>query len=243
MNDDLGLPPVYRLVKVSPYTDAAGHALRLLREGAAEDGTLVWSTRENVFDCAVVLAPEEPVARSLLVVYAAVLGLADALAATVLPGLNITFAWPNVIEANERRVGHVEIHVPEGVDPEAVPEWMLLVARVAVMGGPEGDVELRDTATSLHFEGSYDVTSGQILTAFSRHFLVWVNRWLDDGFGPLKESWVLRRTEKRNGVEIEVEKNGLRISGTLVGLNDSGDLILRRGRTRRTLSFLEAMLP
>ena len=239
--DELTLPPAYSLVEVSPYTDATSHALRLVGEGAAEDGTIVCSKRENVFDCAVVLSAEQPLEQSALVVMVAVMALADALAATAAPQTKVGYEWPNAVTVNDHEIGKVDIHLPEGTTRADTPEWIVINPRIGIMGPPDGDARLKETGTTLHFEGSYDATTGQLLQNFGRFFLTWVNRWLDEGFKPIGDSWSLRATRGRKDVEVTVEFGGKNVTGILVGLDESGGLILKPGRKRRTLGLLDAL--
>src|SRR3546814_3232095 len=67
-----------------------------------EDGTLIWSQRDDMLDCAILLRPDEPLQPSLLVAYVGALGLGDALASTVPPGVEVNFGWPTRVAVNER---------------------------------------------------------------------------------------------------------------------------------------------
>jgi biotin-(acetyl-CoA carboxylase) ligase len=239
--EELTLPPAYSLVEVSPYTDATSHALRLAGGGEAEDGTIVCSKRENVFDCAVVLSAEQPLEQSALVVLVAVMALADALSATSEPGTKVGYEWPNVVTANDREIGKVDIHLPEGTTRADTPGWIVINPRIGIMGPPDGDARLKEAGTTLHFEGSYDTTPGQLLQSFGRYFLTWVNRWLDEGFKPIADSWSLRATEARKDLQVTVEFGGEKVTGVLVGLDEFGGLILKPGRKRKTLGLLDAL--
>lgn len=241
MEETLVIPPVYELVRVSAYTDAEAQARRLVGEGAA-DGTLVWSERENVFDCAVVLTAEGPLNESLQIVPVAQLALSDALASAVDPGIKIAFRWPDIIDANDRQVGRITLTVPPGCAPEETPDWLILGVRVAIMGTAEELFGSAGETTSLHFERSLDVTSEDILAAFCRHLLSWINLWLDEGFDRVRRSWILRFTEQRKDVPVSVGRGAATVSGLFSTLNGGGDLVLKIGRRRRVLRLADAIL-
>lgn len=241
MHDTLNLPPVYELVRISAYSDASAHARRLAEAGAA-DGTLVWSERENVFDCAVVLSAESPLAESLQVVPVAALAAVDGLAAVVDPGIKIAFRWPGIIDANERQVGLIGLTVPADCGLDTVPDWLVLGVRVAIMGAAEDEFGAGGEATSLHFERSLSVTSEDILASFSRHLLTWVNLWLDEGFERVRRTWMLRFTEQRTKVPVTVGRGESAVSGRFSTLNRAGDLVLEVGTRRRVLRLADAVL-
>src|SRR3546814_5508125 len=71
--------------------------------------------------------------------------------------------------------------------------------------------------TTLHFVRWSEITPAALLEAFSRYFLVWTNRWLDDGFEPVRTAWLARARER-----------GLK------GLNDRGGMIFEKGGKTRT---------
>src|SRR6266542_2175431 len=73
----LDLPPAFRLVSLREIGDAFAHAQNI---AAAEGGgTLVWVGRFDVVEFAVVLEPEEPLARARRAFYAGMAALVDAL--------------------------------------------------------------------------------------------------------------------------------------------------------------------
>src|SRR3546814_11189782 len=101
MSDLPSVPPIYRLVTVGGKTDACARALGMA--DGAEDGTLIWSQRDDMLDCAILLRPDEPLEPSLLVAYVGALGPGDALASTVPPGVGGNFGWPTRV-ADRKRV-------------------------------------------------------------------------------------------------------------------------------------------
>ena len=91
-------------------------------------------------------------------------------------------------------------------------------------------------ATSLAFEGTpSSVTEVDLLQAFSRHFLTWVNRWLDDGFQPVRQAWLSHAHKRGETIEVRLPKETL--TGTFADLDADGALILEMpGGVRRQIT-------
>src|SRR6059058_4430705 len=79
----LDLPPPFRLVVLREVGDAFAHACAHAAELGA--GTLVFVSRFNAAEFAVVLEPEEPLASARRAFYTCMLALGDALAACAPP--------------------------------------------------------------------------------------------------------------------------------------------------------------
>lgn len=222
------LPPLFRLHPLAADADVAAEARRLAAAGA-EPGSVLCADRENRLDAAVVLHPEETAIQASRIVYVATLGLGDAIGAEVPAGIDVTYRWPNIIDANVGSVAKVRLEQPDGIAPDDTPEW--LVAHVVAEIGPlsEGWREGRFPETSLHDEGCVEVTAGGLLESFTRHFLTWINRWQDDGFEPVRAMWL--RHAPLHGGEIEIELNGRMLRGVFTDIDDEGALILDRDGT------------
>src|SRR5690606_7050388 len=130
------LPPVYRPIILGGEDDSFAHARKAAAAGAV-DGTLVWSRRPDLFDCAVILAPDAPLGPSLCVSYVALLGLGDALGALVPPVVTVTFGWPDRLEVNGAAAGGVRLAAAEAAPGDGVPPWMVVGATVAIGTGIE----------------------------------------------------------------------------------------------------------
>ena len=101
-------PPVFRPYAITADLDPFDRAVEMAKEGT-EAGTLLWSARQDVYECALVLAPENSLEDSLPVVLVASLGLGDALGALIPPVTAVTFGWPDRIEINGGLVGRIRL--------------------------------------------------------------------------------------------------------------------------------------
>ncbi len=205
----------------------------------AHDGTLLWVGRDDRLDCAVILHPDEALARAAVVTYVAMLGLRDALGAVGSPMLEVTFAWPNRIEANGGGVAAIGIELPDGVASGSVPDWLVLFAAVNVTAPLPLGSDAKRRVTSLREEGCEGLTPAELLETFARHFLTWINRWQDDGFAPVRAAWL--RHAPNHGEEIEIGVKGERPTGTFAGIDDDGALVLDTEGARRRVDLCVAL--
>ena len=215
-------PPIYRAFAVTADLDPFDRAVDMAKEGT-DAGTLLWSARQDVYECAVVLAPENSLENSLPVLLAAALGLGDALGTLIPPVIAVTFGWPDRIELNGGMVGKIRLIIAETPNPTAIPDWLVIGFNLANAGrwqdsGPEGQ-----HVTTLAEEGC-DVDLLDLLESFSRHFLAWINRWQGDGVQPVQQAWMSRTLEV--GKSVTIDLGDRRREGTFKGLNEQCGLEL-----------------
>ena len=229
------LPPAYRLVALEAVENTNDEARRLAGEGAV-DGTLVWAReqtkgrgrRGRAWSClqgnlffSLVLRPQCRLAEAAQLGFVAALGLGDAIGSVAPPLIEATYKWPNDVLVNGSKAAGILLE-SQG-NPEAECEWLVLGIGVNVVGHPE-DSEF--PATSLRYEGCPpEVTAEALLEAFGRHFLAWVNRWLEDGFAPIRKGWL--NHAHGLGEEARVRLPQEELSGVFQDLDETGALVLK----------------
>src|SRR3546814_4207110 len=93
--------------------------------------------------------------------------------------LEVTYKWPNDVLVHGRKAAGILL---ESRGSAGELEWLVIGLGVNVASFPQ---DTRLPATSLHFEGCPpEVSEVDLLEAFARHMLAWINRWLDNGFAP-----------------------------------------------------------
>ncbi len=235
---DCKLPPLYRLTALGADADVAEQARQMAAAGA-DPAMLLCAAREDRLNCAVILHPDLPVDEARLGLYVAILGLGDALGAVVPPGVDVTYAWPNRIEVNIGSVAEIGVMLPDAGSAGAVADWMTVHATV-VIDSLEGEgLHHGFPETSLRDEGCAEVTTVMLLEAFARHFLVWVNRWQDDGFEPVRAMWLHHSGKQGDTIAIELE--GETLSGRFEGIGDDGALLLDQDGTTRRIALAAAL--
>jgi BirA family biotin operon repressor/biotin-[acetyl-CoA-carboxylase] ligase len=239
MSENPTFPPLFRPFAVTPDVDPFERCRGVAAEGA-EAGTLLWSIGQEACECAVVLAPEQSLEASLPIVLVCSLGLGDALGALVPPVVAVHFGWPDRVELNGAVVGGIRMSVAEVPSPNVIPDWLVIGFGIALQGRwPEREPGHDLKRTTLADEGCGEVTSVDLLEAFSRHFLAWLNRWQEDGVRPVQQAWLARATGLGRMVELELSER--RISGTFSGLTESGGMRLVKDGVTQTLPLDEAM--
>ncbi|MGI9490048.1 MAG: biotin/lipoate--protein ligase family protein [Geminicoccaceae bacterium] len=215
-------PPAFRPYAITADLDPFDRAVEMAKEGV-DAGTLLWSARQDVFECAIVLAPESSLETSMPVVLAASLGLGDALGALIPPVIAVTFGWPDRVEMNGGIVGKIRLIIAETPNPTVVPDWLVIGFNLANAGHWREGGHGGQHVTTLTEEGC-QIDLLDLLEAFSRHFLAWINRWQGDGVQPVQQAWMSRTQEVGKSVKIDL---GDQIrEGTFKGLNEQCGLEL-----------------
>lgn len=241
------LPPAYRLVALDRVGSTNDEARRLAGEGA-EDGTLVWALEQSAgrgrqgrswasppgnLYCSLVLRPDVPLARAAELSFVAALGVGGAIGALVPPQVEMRYKWPNDVLLNDRKVAGILLE--SSARPDQAVDFVVLGVGVNVLSQPAA---ARFPATSLKAEGAGpDVDAAAVLESFSRHFLAWVDRWLDEGFDPVRAAWEARAWRLGERLEFAAGEGGgdAALAGRFEGLAPDGSLLLAMddGTSRR----------
>ena len=209
-------PTIFRPYAVTADLDPFERAVEMAIDGT-EAGTLLWSARQDVFECAIVLAPENSLEASMPIVLVAGLALGDSLGSLVPPVIAVTFGWPDRIDMNGGTVGKIQLVLADTPNPTAIPDWLVIGFSLANAGSFQRANGAGQHATTLTEEGC-QIDLLDLLEAFSRHFLAWINRWQGDGVQPVQQAWMSRTMEVGKPVKIEVD--GRQRQGTFKGLNE-----------------------
>jgi BirA family biotin operon repressor/biotin-[acetyl-CoA-carboxylase] ligase len=236
------LPPAYRLVALDQVGSSNDEAKRLAESGA-EDGTLVWAREQlegrgrqgrpwasppgNLY-LSLVLRPECSAAEAAQLGFVAALGLGGGVGSVVPPLIEVRYKWPNDVLFNGRKGAGILLE--SRMAPTGGLDWLVLGLGVNVTSFPE---DAAFPATSLRFEGAPpEVDAVSLLEAFARHLLAWINRWLEDGFAPIRAAWL--QHAHGLGEAIEVRLSNEILNGRFRDLDETGALLLELadGRTR-----------
>ena len=202
---DILLPPAYRLVTLREMGDAFAHAkANAVSEGA---GTLVFVGRFDLVEFAVVLEPDEPLRQARRAFYAGMSAVMDALAVNAPPEKPMNIDWPDAIRVDTGLVGGGRLAWPDNADENEPPEWLVFGAMIRTVSMTEGDSGLRPLSAALEEEGFSDVTAGELVEAFSRHFMTAVDTWQEQGFGAVARDY-LSRLPAETGVRRDIDENG-----------------------------------
>ena len=236
MTAALNLPPLYEAVILSePGGDARAHAARLAADGG-ESGLFVWRPAAERIDCAVVLRPEEDVAQVMPVVLVASLALLDAVGTAGPAAVASDLVWPAGLRVNSGLAGGIALDLGPGDSPG----WAVVSATLRKTGEPGAEGGERPGVTALGDEGFADMADRDLVEAFARHFLVWMDRWEEQGLAPISRHWLHRATS--GGADTVLMIGEELIAGSILDLDDSGGLVLDTAKGRRLLPLEPGLL-
>ncbi len=208
---ELTLPPPYRAIRLRELGDAFSHAVAIAPEHGA--GTLVYVGRFDLAEFALVLEPEEPLAKARRVFYAGMAALADALASTAPPETAINIEWPDALYVNWGLVGGGRLAWPKTAREDDVPSWMVFGGMIRTASAPGGDPGATPNITALDEEGFADIAAAHVVESFARNFMYATDAWQESGFGAITRSY-FERFPRTNGMRRDI--------------GDTGDLLVQR---------------
>ncbi|MSO92169.1 MAG: biotin--[acetyl-CoA-carboxylase] ligase [Rhodospirillales bacterium] len=247
------LPPAYRLVALETIDSTNAEAKRLAAQGeeSAPDGTLVWAlaqtagrgrrgrrweSPEGNLYCSLILRPEVSVARAAELAFVAALAVYDTIGSLCSPGQSAACKWPNDVLLNGRKVSGILLESQSRADGGL--DWLVLGVGINVESAP---AQAEFPATALHREGDTHIGVVDVLEGFARHFLVWTNRWLDDGFRPIRENWLWRAAGKGETIRVRLDRETL--EGTFEDIDERGALVLGLPGTVRRIAAGDVFFP
>ena len=229
----LSLPPPYRAVIVAAGRSPAAEG-RAAAIAGDDEGAVFWVDRADRLDCALILKPERPRRETLPVIYVAALAFADALGVFAPPPTPIGFGWPGEILIDGGRAGSLSLACAPSA-PTVIPAWAVLGFDLALTAG-SGEPGRAPTQTCIADEGFEGFTAAAQIEGFSRHFLVWLNRWDVDGLAPIAAEWS-RRAFAPIAPTIALPDG----RATPLRLDEAGDLHVRQDGREHTLSLDAAL--
>ena len=233
MSAELDFPPLLSGKAVGAKVDPFDKALAEALTDEPEPGRVHYAQSEDVMRVAITLAPEQPLADAIGAVFAVQLGLADALGALAPPEVAVHFTWPGGLKVNGARCGSFRA-VASTKTAEEEPDWLIIGIEVPVLPVEGADGGETPDDTTLYSEGCAELSAAMIIESWSRHVLVWIHRFLADGFAPLHEAW--RGKCDDIGEEVAAPEAGL-----FVGLDERGGMLLRVGEETRLVPLTQML--
>ena len=226
-----GLPAGYRLIRYQEIDSTNSEARRLAEAG---EGGPVWITalhqtagrgrRGRAWDTALgnlaatlLLRPVRKPFGQLS--FAAALAVADVVAPSA-PDAKITFKWPNDVLADGHKMAGILLESGDG--------WLAVGIGINLASHPEGT---EFSATSLPALGVAAPSPDAALAFLAARFAHWYDRWVNEGFEPLRAQWLARAGGL--GAPIRARLPQAEHSGVFQGINADGALLLdQQGQVR-----------
>jgi len=211
-------PPLFTGEAVEGPTDPFDTARAQAALGC-DAGLVVHNVQVDRLRAAIVFAPEVTLEDAMTVVPVCGIGFQNALGALAPPEVAVHLEWSGAIRVNGARCGRLLV-AADTDDPATVPNWLVVGLDLPLMemGASPGDAPDR---TTLSEEGCAGVDPVQLLEAWARHTLVWLNRWSDGGPRALHDTW----RGLAHGIGEEVSIGAL--SGTWLGVDERFGMLLR----------------
>jgi biotin-(acetyl-CoA carboxylase) ligase len=208
---ELNLPPPFRSVALREAGDAFLHAARVAETAGA--GTFVHVGRFDLAEFAVVLEPELSLREARRTIYAGLVAMADALAASAPPEKSIAFTWPDCIYVDRGLIGGARLAWPKEDREDAPPRWLVFGATVRTAHSDDVTPGLRPCSTSLDAEG-FDTGSTRLFEDFARHFMAVLDTWQQHGFSDIARRYLQRLSPEASGPR-SIADNGDLLEGTV----------------------------
>lgn len=196
-------------------------------ETEIEPGAVFYGVDPARMQIAIVLAPEEPLAKAVRVSFAVALGLNDALGALAPPEVGVHLAWPDRIKVNGAYCGTL-CAASSTTDPLAEPDWLIVALDVPFVLTRSDEPGHDPERTALFEEGCAEIELPDLIESCGRHLMNWLHVYLTEGFEPLHREW-FAKADGRDGTVTYPE------SGTFIGLDENGGMILKTGDATRIL--------
>lgn len=229
-------PPLLCGEAVSGAIDPFDRARALAALGC-DGGTVVHNVQADRLRAAFVFAPEVALEDAMAMLPVCGVGFQNALGALAPPEVAVHLIWEGGIKVNGAGCGRLRASASTRAAGE-VPDWLVVGIEIPILltGGAAGpgngagsgdgaEPGLTPEATALWEEGCAEVDPMQLLEAWARHVLVWVNRWSEEGNAPLHAEWM----GLVEGVGEAVVRAGL--SGTFVGVDERFGMLIRDRET------------
>lgn len=199
-------------------------------------GLIVWAIDAERVEAAVVLAPEQPLAKAIGVVLAVENALSDAIGSLAPPEVAVHFDWPGGLRLNGGQAGTVTARAATTVAEEE-PDWLIVAISVDIIprAAPTGDWD--SDVTGLMAEGCAEVSPVALIESWSRHMLVWLNRFESEGMTGVHRDWHGRAWRMGD----TLPKGHPDGPGLFVGIDEDGGMLVRAGE-ETTLVPLTVML-
>jgi BirA family biotin operon repressor/biotin-[acetyl-CoA-carboxylase] ligase len=233
------LAPPFRLVTLETIDSTNDEAKRRARQGAGH-GTVIqaceqtagrgrrgrsWHSPAGNLHVSLLLDPGVPLHSAAQLGFVASAALAQGLAGLA-PAAHVECKWPNDVWCNGRKIAGMLL------EPAEVGGLVVLGVGVDVVAAPHP--ALYDAIALTETGCAADAAA--VLRAFIAAFAPLFEVWRDRGFAAVRRAWLARARGLGAAIEVRLERETL--SGTFVGLDEDGALLLELadGQRRRVLA-------
>lgn len=211
-------PPLLRGEPVGAHVDPLESAVAAARRDV-EPGRFTYAQDEARVAAALTLAPQMPLSEAMGALLAFAVGVTDALGALVPPEVAVHLVWPNRIKVNGAFCGTLRA-AASTLEPSEEPDFLVLGLDVP-LASRRADPGRAPHTTTLADEGCNALTAPELLESLSRHALVWINRFVEEGLAPVQRAWCAKCDDIGAAIADPCE-------GLFAGLDERGAMVMRR---------------
>ncbi|HKX07798.1 MAG TPA: biotin--[acetyl-CoA-carboxylase] ligase [Stellaceae bacterium] len=235
--------PTLRVLRYDTLGSTNDEAKRLAEAGA-EEWTVV-SAREqtggrgrggNAFVSppgnlylSVILRPARSASVAVQLGFAAALAVGEAVVSRLPPGRDLRYKWPNDVLVDGQKLSGILLESAAAQDGTLA--WLVIGIGVNVASHPMGTAW---PATSLEALGANPVVIEDLLRDTVTALQSETDRWLQEGFAPLRAAWLARAYGLGGTVGVRLPRE--RLSGRFVDLDRDGVLLLETAEGPRRIA-------
>ncbi|WP_299829663.1 biotin/lipoate--protein ligase family protein [uncultured Roseobacter sp.] len=198
-----------------PFPVACEEAIK-----GCDAGLVTYDIAPDRLRAAIVFAPEISLRDAMVMLPVCGVGFQNAFGALAPPEVSVHLDWDGGLRLNGARCGTLQAAAAPG-DPDSAPDWLVIGLDLTLWSDQEETGTTPDV-TSLNAEGCSEVDPMELLEAWVRHTLVWINRWDDEGVKPVHTEW----TGLAHGIGKEITLQGK--TGTFRGIDETFGLLLQQ---------------
>ena len=226
-------PPLFEGLEVANTIDPFAKACSQAALGC-DAGLIAYSVAADRLSAAIVFAPEVALADAVAMLPVCGIGFQNALGALAPPEVSVHLDWSGGIFVNGASCGELKISASTH-EEAAVPDWLVVGLFIPLLlptsESPGNDPE----RTCLFEEGCAEISPTGLLESWSRHTLVWINRWSEGGLEAVHGQW--RGLVRGLGEDISMEWHGEHLEGKFLGVDEQFNMLLRTGSRTRLLKL------
>lgn len=215
----------WRSITLAETDSTNSHAKRLLASGDITSSTLIRAETQSAgrgrLDRAWVspagnlhmtlaheLRTEHPQAQ---LVFIAALAVTD-----VIP---LSLKWPNDLLCHGKKCGGILVETVQ-----SQPYHVVTGIGLNLMHAPDAEGMLYP-ATSLQAEGMPTAEPDVLAAQIANNYSMWVRRWQQEGFAPVREAWLARAAKPATEVTVNTPTGA--VKGSFSTIDDTGALMLK----------------
>ena len=220
-------PPLLIGEAATGHIDPFDKAISMATLGC-DAGTIVHKITPDYLRAAFIFAPEVTLNKASAMMIACGIGYSNALGALAPPEVAVHLDWHGGILVNGATCGALKIASSHNV-PNVIPDWFVVGLTIPLIPPNDDGGGHTPDQTSLFQEGCIEVEPVRLLESWSRHSLVWINRWSDEGSEPLHAEW--RTMAHGIGEDITTDLNGDDVTGSFMGIDEDFGMLIRTDKT------------